>query len=85
MNSNEPADVEGGKLSTCIPFRHLRFTPFGPQDMQKRMASTFGSIAESQVTVDTTITSIISEVQESTLGNGTVFGESQDVNLSPME
>ena len=28
------------------------------------MASTFGSIAESQVTVDTTITSIISEVQE---------------------
>jgi len=34
-------------------------------DMQKRMASTFGSIAESQVTVDTTITSIISEVQES--------------------
>ena len=28
------------------------------------MASTFGSIAESQVTVDTTITSIISEVQD---------------------
>ena len=57
----------------------------GPQDMQKRMASTFGSIAESQVTVDTTITSIISEVQESTWNGPTVFGESQGSKLSPME
>ena len=35
------------------------------EDMEKRMRSTFGSVAESQVTLDTTITSIISEAQES--------------------
>lgn len=34
-------------------------------DMEKRMRSTFGSVAESQGTLDTTITSIISEAQES--------------------
>lgn len=34
-------------------------------DMEKRMRSTFGSVAESQGTLDTTITSIVSEAQES--------------------
>ena len=37
------------------------------EDMEKRMRSTFGSVAESQGTLDTTITSIISEAQETQL------------------
>ena len=37
------------------------------EDMEKRMRSTFGSVAESQGTLDTTISSIISEAQETQL------------------